>query len=88
MATRTDGTELISQILRRIIRDPSNLKYRTLNYKRINNKLSNFPALMELLYNAGFKKSDNDKYLTFDIKSLHSLELIYNEIAASSVIIR
>ena len=72
------GLKFIVKIFRKIINEPNNSKYQSLNYKKVINKLKNCKDLIDLLYNAGFSKSDDR--LLFDINLLHTLKMIYDQL--------
>ena len=85
MAMKHDGLKLIIRILKRIIDDPNNLKYQNLDYKKVQDKLKHCPNLIDLLFNAGFYKSGNNQRLLFNINSLDTLKLIYDQLISGLV---
>eukprot|EP01084_Bolivina_argentea_P039459 72920_1 len=48
-------------------------QYKRLNFKQIKKQFSRYPIFIDLLYDAGFKKSSNGKKLIFDIKDMKLL---------------
>ncbi|MDY6814955.1 MAG: hypothetical protein SV598_03610 [Pseudomonadota bacterium] len=86
MAASSKGSKLIITILKRIIDEPTNSKYQSLNYQKVNDKLQHSSEMMEILYNAGFYKSENGQKLLFNVDSLDTLKLIYNQLTSSQVV--
>eukprot|EP01084_Bolivina_argentea_P263673 446363_1 len=65
-------------IFENILTYPANSKYQNLNLSRISKLFKNWPKGLEMLYSAGFYRSDNGKRLLFDIKKLDQLKLLYD----------
>lgn len=80
MSTNSDGMILIIKILKNIIDDPNNEKYRNVNYNKLIIALKDSPGLIKLLYKAGFRKSDDNKILSFDITKLTLIHQIYHKL--------
>ena len=60
-------------IFANILKNPFNAKYRNININKIKHKYQTNPLCVELLFDSGFKKSDNGKQLVFDIKDIKLL---------------
>ena len=86
MAANKKKSKLIIKILKNIIEEPNNVKYHKINYKKIKDKLKNCADLIEILYSAGFKESDDNEKLIFHPESSDSAKLIYNELTSRLVI--
>eukprot|EP01084_Bolivina_argentea_P219982 372915_1 len=57
--TRTKATKLLSKICDKILSNPSEPKYQDLNFVKIQKKLSCCPSSLSLLYDIGFKVSND-----------------------------
>ena len=73
---------LIIKLLKKIIDNPQDTKYQTLNYDMVRNKLQNKES-MNLLYNAGFYKSENGKKLLFNIECMDTMKMFHAELTSS-----
>ena len=68
--------KLLLKIINNIIENPSNTKYRDLNYIKIEKKFIKCPCCMDILFYCGFYKSSNDSgvdRLLFSSKLLDKL---------------
>eukprot|EP01084_Bolivina_argentea_P068594 124847_1 len=70
-----EGIKLILMIMQNILANPTNIKYRDLNYRRIMNRLSNCSTCIDILFNIGFYKIK--QRLILDQTSINSMKKHY-----------
>eukprot|EP01084_Bolivina_argentea_P312395 540834_1 len=76
----------IQTILKNILNDPKNEKFRKLNLKRVISKLNHSLNHLTWLFQAGFEKSNDGKYLVFNSNCFDKLSDTYQTLTMSLVI--
>eukprot|EP01084_Bolivina_argentea_P110286 196967_1 len=77
---RERGSEIIFKIFGKILKEPNNTKYHSINCKKIEKKLVNCPVFIDLLFYSGFHKSENGESFIFNIKKVSKLKIINDKL--------
>ena len=73
---RAKYVKLLLKIFNNIINNPSNEKYRNLNFNAINKKINSNKLCLNILNHCGFYKSPDGNRLLFDSKNINKLKRI------------
>eukprot|EP01084_Bolivina_argentea_P076712 139063_1 len=71
---REDGVKKLSSIYSNILKNPFDSKYQHFSFNNISKKFAKCPVCIELMFDAGFKKSKTGKKIIFNINNMHLLK--------------
>eukprot|EP01084_Bolivina_argentea_P123752 219292_1 len=81
----TSDTELLLNVLKKIIEHPHETKFQNINLTKLRNKLNNYEMCMDILNEAGFKVTDDGLRIIFDNTRHHQLQSVHFNILSMKV---
>lgn len=74
--SRNQGIKLVTQIFGNILKDPSNQKFRDLNFSKIRKRFSKCRPCLYILFSAGFSQNVDGSRLQLDTANIITMKML------------